>query len=134
MRRHYSEDRGNRGEHHGDDQLAIITRSVWVDFLKFDGSDPSGWIYKANKFFHLHKTSYYQKLMLASIHMEGKALIWFQDMDVSEFLPSWNILTQALLERFGPLAYDDPMESLTRLKQHMVWRIIRKDLKLYLIG
>jgi len=32
-------------------------------------------------------------------------------------LPDWDALTQALLERFGSSAYDDPMESLTRLRQ-----------------
>jgi hypothetical protein len=33
------------------------------------------------------------------------------------FLPNWNVLAQALLERFGPSTYDDLMESLTGLKQ-----------------
>jgi hypothetical protein len=33
------------------------------------------------------------------------------------FLPNWNVLAQALLERFGPSSYDDHKESLTRLKQ-----------------
>jgi hypothetical protein len=38
-------------------------------------------------------------------------------MDMSGFLPNWNVLTQALLDRFGPSTYDDLMESLFRLKQ-----------------
>jgi hypothetical protein len=37
-----------------------------------------GWIYKANKFFYFHTTPYNQMLMLAYIHMEGKALVWYQ--------------------------------------------------------
>jgi hypothetical protein len=49
--------------------------------------------------------------------MEGKALIWFQDMDQSGFLPNWETLSLRVLERFGPSAYDDPMESLTSLRQ-----------------
>ena len=49
--------------------------------------------------------------------MEGKAIAWYQDMDMYGFIPNWNVLTQALLDRFGPSAYDDPMESLSRLKQ-----------------
>jgi hypothetical protein len=55
--------------------------------------------------------------MLESIHMEGKALVWYQDMNLSCYLPNWNVLAQSLMQRFGPLAYDDPMESLARLKQ-----------------
>ena len=49
--------------------------------------------------------------------MEGKALVWYQDTDLFGYLPNWNVLAQSLMQRFGPSAYDDPMESLTRLKQ-----------------
>jgi hypothetical protein len=49
--------------------------------------------------------------------MEGKALVWFQDMGLSVSLYNWHMLTQALLERFGPFSYDDPMEALSKLKQ-----------------
>jgi hypothetical protein len=103
-----------RGEHLVEEPLAIITRSVKVDFPKFD-VDPLVWIYKANKFFYYHRTPYNQRLILASIHMEGKALVWYQDMDMSSYLPNWTVLTQSLMQRFGPSAYDDPMESLARL-------------------
>jgi hypothetical protein len=105
-----------KGEHLVEDLLAIITRSVKVNFPKFD-ANPSGWIYKANKFFYHHRTPYNQRLILASIHMEGKALVWYQDMDMSGYLPNWTVLTQSLMQRFGPSTYDDPMESLARLRQ-----------------
>ena len=49
-RRYYQDDQFPRGEQQINDQLAIITRSVKIDLPKFDGIDPSGWIYKANKF------------------------------------------------------------------------------------
>ena len=117
LMRQFPDDRGPRMEQQGDDSLAIVTRSVRIEFPKFDGTDLAGWIYKANKFFHFHKTSYHRKLQLASIHMEAKALVWYQDMDMSGFIPYWYILTQVMLERFGPSAYDDPMEALIRLKQ-----------------
>jgi hypothetical protein len=38
-------------------------------------------------------------------------------MDMADALPSWEISTHALLDRFDPSCYGDPMESLTRLKQ-----------------
>jgi hypothetical protein len=56
-------------------------------------------------------------LMLASIHLEGKALVWYQDMDMAGALPNWEVFTHALLDKFIPTCYDDPMESLARLKQ-----------------
>jgi hypothetical protein len=116
-RNFFQDDRLPRGEHLAEDPVAIITRLVKVDFPKFDGIDPSGWIYKANKFFYYHRTPYNMRLILASIHMEGKALVWYQDMEMSSYLPNWTILAQALMQRFGPSAYDDPMESLARLRQ-----------------
>jgi hypothetical protein len=86
-----------RGEHQAEDPLAIITRSVKVDFPKFGGSNPSGWIYKANKFFYFHKAPYNQRLILAFIHMEGHALVWYQDLAMSSYLPNWTFLIQSLM-------------------------------------
>jgi hypothetical protein len=86
-RRYYQDDIVARGEQEADDQLAIITRLVKIDFPKFDGYDPSWWIYRANKFFYYHRTPYNQKLVLASVHMEGKALVWYQDMNMFGFCP-----------------------------------------------
>ena len=54
--------------------------------------------------------------MLASFHMEGKALIWFQDSEEAGFFVDWESLIQALHIRFGATTYDDPMETLTRLR------------------
>lgn len=38
-------------------------------------------------------------------------------MAESVFFSSWELFSKALLDRFGPSAYDDPMEALTRLKK-----------------
>jgi hypothetical protein len=89
----FHDDRVPKGEHLAEDPFAIITRSVKADFPKFDGFDPSSWIYKANKFLYYHRTPYNKKLLLASIHMEGKALVSYQDMDLSGYLPNWIVLT-----------------------------------------
>ena len=54
--------------------------------------------------------------MLASFHMEGKALIWFQDSEEAGFFVDWESQIQALHIRFGAIAYDDLMETLTRIR------------------
>jgi hypothetical protein len=48
--------------------------------------------------------------------MEGEALVWFQDADEAGQFPTWDAFLQALLTRFGHV-YDDPMESLVKLRQ-----------------
>jgi hypothetical protein len=100
-----------------DDPCNLFPRSAKMIFPKFDGGEPSEWIYKANQYFFVYNTPPEFKNLQASYNMEGKALVWFQDLFHSGQLPNWDALTQALLERFGSSAYDDPMESLTRLRQ-----------------
>ena len=55
--------------------------------------------------------------MLASFHKEGEALIWFQDSEKDGIVVDWESLIQALHIKFGATTYDDPMETLARLRQ-----------------
>lgn len=61
----------------------VHLRSVKLDFPKFDGNDPSGWLYRANQFFNYNQTLPHHKILIASFHMEGKTLIWFQEVENS---------------------------------------------------
>jgi hypothetical protein len=60
-------------EEHG----GIQTRAICLDFPKFNGEEPNGWIYRANQFFTYHQTNPHHRVLFASFHMEGKALTWF---------------------------------------------------------
>jgi hypothetical protein len=102
-------------EHHQGDRL-FHPRPLRLDFPRFDGENPAGWTYKVNQFFDYYQTPLYQRIRMASFHMEGEALVWFQDAEESGQFPTWDAFVQALLVRFGP-AYDDPMEALMRLRQ-----------------
>jgi len=63
-----------------DDPRSLFPRSVKMTFPKFDGGEPSEWIYKANQYFFVYNTPLEFKNLLASYNMEGKALVWFQDL------------------------------------------------------
>ena len=52
---------------------------------------------------------------MASFHMDGDALVWFQDCEATSVFLAWESFVDALLTRFGSSAYEDPMEALTRL-------------------
>ena len=54
---------------------------------------------------------------MASFHMDGDALVWFQDNDEIGVFATWESFVEVLLRKFGNTAYEDPMESLTRLRQ-----------------
>jgi hypothetical protein len=44
-------------------------------------------------------------------------LIWFQDAEGTSQVNTWDSFYKSCITRFGPTAYDDPMESMTRLRQ-----------------
>nr|XP_023879731.1 uncharacterized protein LOC111992135 [Quercus suber] len=92
-------------------------KNLRLDFPRFHGEDPTCWIYKTHQFFSFHRTPEHQKVLMASYHLDGEALIWFQDSEQAGGFVSWEVFIKALQTRFGTSAYDDPMEALTRLKQ-----------------
>ncbi|KAH7528958.1 hypothetical protein FEM48_Zijuj05G0132800 [Ziziphus jujuba var. spinosa] len=65
-------------------------------FPKFNGDDPSGWIYNAEQYFDF-------KGVAADQQFRGPV--------------TWPEMTKAILLRFGPIEFDDPSEALTWLHQ-----------------
>jgi hypothetical protein len=112
------EDRDARRFFHddADNDRRIHTRTLRLDFHRFNDDNPSGWSYKVSQFFDYYQTPQHQRLCMASFHMESEALVWFQDVDEAGQFPKWEDFLQALLIDFGPV-YDDPMESLMQLRQ-----------------
>ena len=79
-----------------EDNTGIQTRAVRLDFPRFNGENPKGWIYRANQFFTYHQTNLFHRVLMASFHMEGKTLVWFQDIEAAGCLNSWEGFIRAL--------------------------------------
>lgn len=75
-------------------QLAASPRSTRVEFPRFDGTDPLDWIYKAKRYFEFYQVPPYQRLLLASIHMDGPGLPWFQWQHKTHQFNSWEDFTK----------------------------------------
>ncbi|KAH9669753.1 hypothetical protein KPL70_021924 [Citrus sinensis] len=88
-----------------------------LNFPTFGGSDPTGWIFKAEQYFEFKGINPQQQVQLASFHLEGVALQWNRWFTKFRGPSTWVEFTQAILRRFGPTDYDDPSEALGRLKQ-----------------
>lgn len=84
-----------------------FNRGVKLDFPHFEGDNPTGWIFKATQHFEFHQTPPAHRLLMASYH---------DALDTGQF-NTWETFIRVLLVRFGPTAYDDPMQELTHLKQ-----------------
>ncbi|KAL6320825.1 hypothetical protein AAG906_008825 [Vitis piasezkii] len=52
-----------------------------LSFLKFNGDDPTGWIYKAEQYFDFKNITPGQQVQLAFFHLEGIALQWHMIRD-----------------------------------------------------
>ena len=88
-----------------------------LNFPKFSGEDPIGWLYRAEQYFEFQNIRAAQRVQLAAFHLEGIVLQWFRWLTKFRGPLTWDELTQAISLRFGPTEYEDPSEALTRLKQ-----------------
>ena len=59
--------------------VSSLSRPVKLDFPRFYGKEPTSWVYKANQYFKYYRILESEKLMMASFHMDGDVLIWFQE-------------------------------------------------------
>ena len=69
-------------------------KNMKLEFPRFQGEDPNCWIYKTNQFFSNHNTLEHQKVIVASYHLDGEALIWFQDAEQEGGFPSWEVFIE----------------------------------------
>jgi len=97
-----------------------LSRLSQINFPKFEGDEVQGWIYKCEQFFELDGIGENRKVMIAAIHLSGRALVWHQSFmkDFPDGIwPSWEMYRAAILARFGEGPFDDPLAELIRLKQ-----------------
>lgn len=100
----------------GHEDRMSMPKGIHLEFSHFYGYNLAGLVFKATQFFNFHQTPASQKLVMASFHIEREALVWYQDtLDLGQS-SGWESFVKALQVRFGPSVYDDPMETLTRLK------------------
>ena len=88
-----------------------------LEVPRFDGSDPTGWIFKISQFFEYHAKPDHECLTIASFYMEGTTLAWFWWMYRNGQLSSWPAFLHALHTQFSSSTYEDPTGMLCKLTQ-----------------
>ncbi|KAK4406677.1 hypothetical protein Sango_0674200 [Sesamum angolense] len=84
-----------------------------MEFPLFNGEDARAWIRRCT-FLPIPED---QKVPLASIHMEGRAELWYQGHVEKRGEPPWSELIVAVLERFEDLDYERVVSEFNRLHQ-----------------
>ncbi|KAG8376035.1 hypothetical protein BUALT_Bualt09G0021800 [Buddleja alternifolia] len=75
-----------------------------VEFPPFDGDNPRAWIRRTQRYFQvITNIPEEQKVTLASIHLEGKAEMWFPSYMEGKDTITWSQFLLALLERASTL-------------------------------
>ncbi|XP_020546936.1 uncharacterized protein LOC110011314 [Sesamum indicum] len=108
-----------------------------IEFPRFNGDEPRGWIRKCQWYFQtVYTIPEDQRVSLASIHLSGRAELWFQGL-VEKGLPSWQEFIEAVYERFegrdpgavlgefntlqqGTKSVEQYLENFEELKSHVM--------------
>ena len=88
-----------------------------IDFPKFEGGDPRGWIMNAEKYFRYYQTPENLKVDVASMYLEGHALDTYTWISSRKTIHYWDELVQILNEQFGPAEFQNPDAFLCKIKQ-----------------
>ncbi|XP_054822342.1 uncharacterized protein LOC129320773 isoform X2 [Prosopis cineraria] len=98
-------------------QNSIQVRIVKVNFPKFDGTDALNWIFRAEQYFSYYQMTDDQKVVLASVNMEGDIIPWFQMMNHMRQASTWAALVWAVEQQFGPTQFENSRAQLFKLSQ-----------------
>jgi hypothetical protein len=94
----YNEEQ-RRGRRYEEDSwdISYQSRPPRLDFPKFDGDNPTGWIYKVEQYFGHYQMVERQKLKMAAFHMEGEKLFWFQDSEECRYFTNWRSFYRSIV-------------------------------------
>ena len=101
----------------GEAQFVANSRVRKLKMPIFEGDDACGWAYKVKRYFAVNGLSKREKLMLASLSLEGKTLVWFQCREQRQPLRLWGEFKNRLLERFRATQGGDLHEQFFALTQ-----------------
>lgn len=93
----------------------FTTRSVKLDFPKFNGEEVLQWIYRAEQFFKYYRVTDGERLEIASIHFDGQVVPWYQMLEKEGKVENWPSLVKSLEEVYGPSVFETPEFALFKL-------------------
>ncbi|XP_019188336.1 PREDICTED: uncharacterized protein LOC109182641 [Ipomoea nil] len=88
-----------------------------LEIPTFDGTDPVGWLVRADQYFVIQCTREDLKVPTAFISMEGPTLHWLRWLQQQHPSLTWSQFTTELLEEFGGELSGPPIEQLAALRQ-----------------
>jgi hypothetical protein len=98
-------------------QHKIVAKGPKLSFPEFDGTDPDGWIRKAEKYFDLVGVSSEEKVQLAILYIKGKVEFWWRSTGcITANLP-WHKFCSMITTRFNEVSHYEAIGQFHTLKQ-----------------
>lgn len=116
----------NHYQNHTPHQIPLIPQPVHqhqfnpiakLEFPKFDGLDPKGWVIKAEQYFEFVNIDEGRKVKMAGLHFEGKASTWYRYYQVSKNNFVWKQFQGDVISRFENPENRVVQELFNKLKQ-----------------
>ncbi|KAH7575732.1 hypothetical protein JRO89_XS02G0204600 [Xanthoceras sorbifolium] len=80
-------------------QAAPQMKSMRLDVPRFSGAHPAAWVLHIQRYFDYYNTPNPQRLIIASFHLDGDALDWFDWMSKNHLIIGWHEFLLAIEKR-----------------------------------
>ncbi|KAL4038207.1 hypothetical protein IC575_001815 [Cucumis melo] len=114
--RNNSDDR-NEGKTETEEATPDRNKFKKVEMPVFAGEDPDSWLFRAERYFQIHKLSDSEKMLVSTISFDGPAFNWYRSQEEREKFISWSNLKERLLVRFRSSRDGTVLGKFLRVKQ-----------------
>lgn len=98
--------------------MKSITKGPKMDFPRFDGTDPVGWIRQCNKYFQMSAAPEEYKLSLAQLYITGDADVWLRRSGLLNKKLTWQQFCKELIHRFSASGSYDLTDKFNTIRQN----------------
>ncbi|XBI85410.1 hypothetical protein VPH35_093554 [Triticum aestivum] len=98
--------------------MKSITKGPKLDFPRFSGADPVGWIRQCNKYFQMSGAPEEYKVSLAQMYIQDEADTWLRRFGLLKKKVSWKEFGAEVVKRFSKQGSYDLTEKFNTLKQN----------------
>ncbi|VFQ68537.1 unnamed protein product [Cuscuta campestris] len=88
-----------------------------VDAPRFSGEDPTGWIFRVQKYFDYFLTPEPERWHLVAMFIDHPASEWFHYFQANNPMATWPEFLDAVQQRFDPTYYENYVGLLSKLTQ-----------------
>ncbi|KAA0046073.1 Transposon Ty3-G Gag-Pol polyprotein [Cucumis melo var. makuwa] len=97
--RNFRTDGGER-RNDSDDGFSDRNKFKKIEMPVFTGEDPDSWLFRAERYFQIHRLTESEKMLVSTISFDGPALNWYRSQEERSRFTSWSNMKERLLVRF----------------------------------